>query len=492
MAAPDRDRQKRLREEIRKTSRNEFILKEMKRLGLWPEDQEEPKLTEALIKRKGELSREIHELAKKNQKYQNKEATLNRIKKERLLKSREQQKLNKQKKKEEREAKLHARAEEMKRDITYIGKRYSHQLKDKECDLDRLAQNNLPPTKSLEELAQLLNVTVNDLRFLSYDRRLNKISHYVSYGIKKKSGGVRKISAPKPKLKFVQRAILDNLLSKLNPSKYAHGFVPNKSIVTNALPHIGSSIIINMDLKDFFPSIDYKRVYGFFKSLGYSPQISTVLALICTIPDEQPILVHGQKWHINNGHRTLPQGAPTSPMITNLICRKMDRRMAGIANKLGFTYTRYADDMTFSGPKSSRANIQKLKWQTHSVIKDEDLQLHPDKTKVMPNGHRKEVTGLVVNKNLNVPRKKLKAFRALLFQIEKDGLAGKTWGNPEVDLLYSIEGFAKYIYMVNPEKGKQYLNQVNRIINKHRPKPKGIFGKKKTPQQGSKPWWKFW
>lgn len=495
------ERRKQIREELKKTSRDEFILAEMKRLGMWPDNDGKPQLSEQLIKRRGELHREISELSKRNNRYLNREAELNRYKKERLRKSKEQQKLNKQKRKDQRLAKAQSRKLAMQKDITYLGKRYSHQLHLKESDLDTLAKNHLPITQDVVGLAKVLNVSVNDLRYLSYDRKLNKVSHYQTYGIRKKSGGIRKISAPKSKLRAAQRAILDNILSKLEPSNYAHGFTPGRSILTNALPHIGAGVVINMDLKNFFPTIDYKRVYGFYKKLGFSPQIATVLSLICTIPEEEKIKVHGVEWYLNNGIRHLPQGAPTSPMLTNLICRRLDQRMAGIAKNLGFRYTRYADDMTFSGPASARQNIKKLKWQTLSVIKDEDFILHPDKTHIMPNGHRKEVTGIVVNNKVNIPKKKLKAFRAVLYQIEKDGPQGKYWGDPRVDVLSSIEGFARYIYMVNSEKGKHYLNQVARINKKYKPRPKKIFRKKTSTETNQKndsgktskkPWWKIW
>lgn len=498
------ERRKEIREEIKKSSKEEFILEEMKRLGMWPDNNGKPLLSEHLIKRRGELRREISELSKKNNRYLNRETELNKYKKERLRLSKEKQKLNKQRRKDERLAKAQSRKLAMQKDITYLGKRYSHQLHLKESDLDTLARNHLPITQDITGLSKALNISVSDLRYLSYDRKLNKVSHYQTYGIRKKSGGIRKIAAPKPRLKAAQRAILDNILSKLEPSSYAHGFTPKRSILTNALPHIGAGVVVNMDLKNFFPTIDYKRVYGFYKKLGFSPQIATVLSLICTIPEEEKIKVHGVEWNLNRGTRHLPQGAPTSPMLTNLICRRMDHRMAGIAKNLGFRYTRYADDMTFSGPASARANIKKLKWQTLSVIKDEDFVLHPDKTHIMPNGHRKEVTGIVVNNKINIPRKKLKAFRATLYQIEKDGPIGKSWGDPSVDVLSSIEGYARYIYMVNSDKGKQYLAQVKRIKNKYDPKPKKLFRKKTSTtntnsgnngSNGSaskKPWWKLW
>ncbi|MEL6989339.1 MAG: reverse transcriptase domain-containing protein, partial [Bacteroidota bacterium] len=266
------ERRKQIREEIKKTSRQAFIMKEMKRLGFWPNTKDKPTLQEQLIERRTTLQQEIRELSKKNNRYENREAALNQYKKERLRKSKEQQKLNKQKRKEAHEAKQVQRREAMGKDIHYLGKRYSHLLKETQCDQDALAKNQLGHIHDVASLSNALGISVYDLRFLAYDRKLSKHSHYITYGIKKKSGGIRKISAPKPKLKKVQRAILENILYKMLPSKYAHGFVKDKSIVSNALPHMGSSIVINMDLQDFFPTIDYPRVFGFFKSIGFSPQ----------------------------------------------------------------------------------------------------------------------------------------------------------------------------------------------------------------------------
>ena len=484
------ERRAALRAEIRKTSRDEFILKEMKRMGIWPNDQDKPTVQEAIIKRRSELREEIRDLNKKNKRYENREAELNKYKKNRLKQSREKQKLNKQKRADDREAKKVARREALGEDINYLGKRFSAQLKEKQCDADLLAKNNLGHITDVATLSEALKISVYDLRFLSFSRKLSKHCHYTSFGIKKKNGDIRKISAPKPKLKSAQRAILDSILYKMQPSTHAHGFLNNKSIVTNAKPHVSASVVVNMDLKDFFPTLDYPRVFGFFKKVGFSPQLSTILALICTIPDHEQLKVHGEIRYLNQDSRRLPQGAATSPMLTNLICRRMDSRLAGIAKSLGFTFTRYADDLTFSGPTSCRKNINKLMWQVRSVIKDEDFKIHPDKTHVMVDGHRKEVTGIVVNDKLNISRKKLKAFKAVLFQIEKDGPNGKTWGDPQVDLFSSIEGFARYVHMVNPEKGKEFISRVAAITKKHNPRPKKNF--RRPSGDSDKPWWKFW
>ena len=484
------DRKAQIRKEINETSRQEFILKEMKRFGFWPDDEAEPHITETYIKRRSELSREVRELSKQNKAFLDKAAVLNKHKKERMKRSREKQKETKARREAERLAKKELWKDKQSKDIIFLGKKYSALLKNKTNNLEALQKNGLPKIANVEDLAKVLDTSVSELRFLAYHRFVSKISHYIRYAIPKKSGGVRNISAPMPRLKSVQRAILDQLLSKVSISEFAHGFASEKSIVSNAKPHLKADIVVNMDLKDFFPTLNYKRILGLIKKLGFSDQIAIILSLICTEPIEEKVKIDGEIFFINEGERLLPQGAPTSPMLTNIICYRMDQRMAGIARKLGFTFTRYADDMTFSGSEETRKNLKKLIWQTRAVIKDEGFNIHPDKTRIMANGNRKEVTGIVVNEKASVPRAKMKAFRALLFQIEKDGPNGKKWGDSS-DLMASIMGFARYVYMVDPVKGKKYLQQVNAIHHKYAPKK--LKSKKRKDSAGDKkPWWKFW
>ena len=488
----DNKRRQEIRKEIQKSSREEFILKEMKRLGFWPSSKNKPSLEEQFIQRRNELGKEIRELSKTDRAFQNKEAVLLKHKKERMLQSREKQKANKQKKIDQRIARENSRKNKLGKDIFYLGNANTKILKEKEVDEQKLKKKGLPSIASVDQLAKLLDTSVKELRFLSFQRKLSKHSHYVRYGIKKKTGGIRKISAPKPRLKKVQRAILDKILAKQNCSVYAHGFLPSKSIVTNAKPHIGADILINMDLENFFPTLNYKRVFGLFKGMGFSKQLATILSHIATEPEEKLIKVHGQKMYLYEGERYLPQGAPTSPMITNLICRRMDQRLAGVAKKLGFKYTRYADDLSFSSSNAQKGQVNKLVWQVRAVIKNEQFKINKNKTQIMRNGHRKEVTGIVVNEKCSISRKKMKAFRATLYQIEKEGLAGKTWGQ-STDVLNSIEGFARYVNMVDKEKGKKLLAQVEKLNNQYRPKSKGILGKLlRKKDNGSKPWWKIW
>jgi len=140
--------------------------------------------------------------------------------------------------------------------------------------------------------------------------------------------------------------------------------------------------------------------------------------------------------------------------------------MLGAAKKLGFTFTRYADDCTFSCAEADKPNVGKMLWIARRIVKEEGFIMHPDKLKIMHKGRHQEVTGIVVNEKLNVSRKDLKNFRALLFQIERDGFAGKSWNNSP-NLPECIQGYANFVMMVNPLKGKVLKGQVRRILKKY-------------------------
>jgi hypothetical protein len=190
----------------------------------------------------------------------------------------------------------------------------------------------------------------------------------------------------------------------------------------------------------------------------------------------------GQRYFVAQGARRLPQGAPTSPALTNLLCRRLDRRLQGAARKLGFTYTRYADDLTFSAPRAGgNADVGKLLRLVRLVVTKEGFAPHPDKTRVLRRGRQQEVTGVVVNDKPGVDRETLRRFRALLHQLEKSGPEGKQW-NGSTDVIASAVGFANYLAMVDPAKGKAFQQKARALEQKYgRKTPQVRWSKKVEP-----------
>ena len=244
--------------------------------------------------------------------------------------------------------------------------------------------------------------------------------------------------------------------------------------MTNARPHLSSDVVVNVDLSDFFPTVSYKRVKGLFRCLGYSESAATVFSLLCTEPETVPVELDGVTYHVALGQRFLPQGAPSSPALTNLICRRMDRRLTGVADKLQYTYTRYADDLTFSASGPAAQHVGRLLRQVRWVVEKEGFAVHPDKTRVLRRSRRQEVTGVVVNgEKPSIERAVLRRFRAVLYQIEKDGPEGKRWGaGGDVNVVSSVYGYASYVHMVDPDKGGPLLKRAEALVGRYgRPQP---------------------
>ncbi len=453
-----------LYEMIRNSSREEFILNEMKRLGFWNTEGGLPKLSEELIKKKGAANREMQDLLKKKRIWQNKEKLLKEMRKKRMAEAKARRTETKAKRERIRAEKAEAWKQKQENDIIYLGEGVSAGLNEKESDKNKLKALGLPVYSDVKELASSMNLTLGKIRYLSYHRKVSKTSHYKRFRIKKKTGGERIISAPMLHLKNAQHWILENVLYKINVDENAHGFVPQRSILTNAEKHVGNEFLVNIDLKDFFPSLNFKRVKGLFVAMGYSEQIATIFSLMCTEPEMDEVELDGENYFVARGERILPQGAPTSPAITNLVCHRLDKRMKGLAKKFGFTYSRYADDMTFSKAAADEDGFKKLMWAVRQIVKDENFTIHPDKVHIMRKGSRREVTGIVVNEKLSVSRKKLKNFRAVLHKIEKTrSLDGINWGKGSP--MNAIFGFANFVRMVDPEKGNVLMDKVKELFS---------------------------
>ncbi|HYE18850.1 MAG TPA: reverse transcriptase family protein [Tepidisphaeraceae bacterium] len=345
--------------------------------------------------------------------------------------------------------------------ITHLGEGVSGGLAFNLSDAPLLASRSLPVLHDAAQLAAAIRIPLATLRWLTYHRRGATLVHYHRYDVAKKTGKARSISAPKPALKGAQAWVLEHVLSRVPAEPQVHGFVPGRSIVSNAAPHVGRAVVINLDLKDFFPSITFRRVKGVFEALGYSEQVATVLALLCTEPPRVPAEVRGKRYHVALGERVLPQGASTSPAITNLLCRKLDKRLTGLAARLGFTYTRYADDLTFSSDDTSRINW--LFRGVRMILKAEGLTEHADKTHVMRRSGRQEVTGVTVNARTTLGRDEARELRATLHNAAKHGLESQNREKRPNFAAY-LRGRVAFASMVDPVRAPQWQSKLRAAL----------------------------
>ncbi|WP_437613037.1 reverse transcriptase family protein [Sorangium sp. So ce834] len=347
---------------------------------------------------------------------------------------------------------------------------------------ERARSRGLPDLPSAGELASALGLTIPRLRWLAYHREVDTGTHYRRWLIPKRDGSARAISSPKRELKRAQRWALRNLFERLPVHAAAHGFLASRSIVTNAAAHAGADTIVKIDIKDFFPTITWRRVRGLLRKAGVAEGPATLVALLATEAPREVVQFRGQTLHVATGPRVLPQGAPSSPAITNAICLRLDRRVSGLARKLGFRYTRYADDLTFSfrapeapeapglaGAARPRAPVGALLRGVREILSAEGFRLHPGKTVVMRKGSRQKVTGLVVNgageaaPAARVPRERVRALRAAIRNREL-GRPGKG------ETLAQLKGLAAFVYMTDPVRGRAFLGRIE-ALERNQPAP---------------------
>jgi retron-type reverse transcriptase len=281
-------------------------------------------------------------------------------------------------------------------------------------------------------------------------------SPYVAFEIPKHGGGTRTIHAPRAALKAIQRTILKEILAPLALHPACHGFVAGRSTVTNARPHLKAAVVLKTDLRDFFPSVHYRRVLGFFEThCGYHAPVASLLARLTT---HRAKLADGRvAWP-----GVLPQGAPTSPALANLICRRLDERLSGLARRVGAVYTRYADDLTFSFPSPPEVRLGRFFWWVDQICQQEGFAEHNGKRRIMRPKGQQRVTGLVVNETLSVPRAARRRFRAILANCRRHGIASQARGRE--DFADYLRGFAAYVAMVQPELGRKLVDEVRALL----------------------------
>ncbi|QDU39073.1 Reverse transcriptase (RNA-dependent DNA polymerase) [Maioricimonas rarisocia] len=325
-------------------------------------------------------------------------------------------------------------------------------IRDLLADEEQLERHRLPSWQTESDLADALGLTMGQLRHYSIHRESETARHYVQFAIPKRNGRQRIIMAPKTRLKGIQRQLNEQLVQRLPVSPHAHGFRKGRSVRTGAEPHVGRKVLLKMDLKDFFPSVTFGRVRGLLISLGYSYPIATTLAVLMTEAERQPVQLEDRLVHVPVGHRYCVQGAPTSPGLCNAICLRMDRRLAGLARKYGWSYTRYADDLTFSGDdESALCDIRRLARQ---ICRDEGFEVHPEKTRVMRQGRKQTVTGVTVNEVAGLSRKERRRLRAAIHRLKHPSP-----DRPASMTESQVRGHLAWLHMLNPEQAERLREQ---------------------------------
>lgn len=302
------------------------------------------------------------------------------------------------------------------------------------------------------------------MKHLNYYCNPNNAFHrYRQFAIKKKSGGTRTITAPRNRSFMMMLQAVNEIFKAIyTPSDYAMGFTEGRSVVNNASVHKGQNYIFNIDLKDFFPSIEQPRVWKRLqlKPFNFPKPIANLLAGLCAMRMQKED-ENGQKQY----KYVLPQGAPTSPIITNMICDNLDRRLAGLARRFGLRYTRYADDITFSSMHYVYAPKGDFRTELQRIISEQGFVINTDKTRLQKIGARQEVTGIIVSQKLNVMQKYVRDIRNLLYIWDRYGYSvalskflpkyTKEKGhvkNRKADFTNVIDGKLMYLKMV---KGKE-------------------------------------
>lgn len=338
--------------------------------------------------------------------------------------------------------------------------------------------------RTKEDLLSLLNVVkeiiyqdkahpfkMNQLNW--YSNPASSKKRYKQFKIAKKTGGERIINAPVSGLKAIQKCLAIILQCIFEPHKAAMGFVPGKSIVDNARIHQGSIYVYNIDLKDFFPSVEQARVWACFQLkpfnlTGGRSHFANIIASVCCMETEQT------REHSKTGKITpvnvLPQGAPTSPVVTNIVCQKLDFLLTAVAKRFNLKYSRYADDITFSSAHNVYKTDSTFINELNRIIAEQRFVIKESKTRLQKEGYRQEVTGLLVNEKVNVQKRYIKQLRMWLYYWERYGydraynffikqyMAGKTSpvkGKPDMGNV--IAGKLEYLKMVKSVENERYL-----------------------------------
>ncbi len=445
------------RARIAQIGKQNFVREEMLRLGFVNKmlsDEERARIQEFLDRaypRLRELRKDLAEIRRQIDGINDIESLLKEVRRERIERVKREREERKVRRADEQTRRRQQLAEEMRKTPRFLGHGVSAHLTFEGGNSIELTARGLPAPENLEQLSELMQLNAGEVLWLSYERAATTVDHYTRFEIPKRSGGRRLISSPKPKLRAAQSWIAKNILDLLPPSRYAMAFRPGTSIVDNASPHLYAAIVVKLDLKDFFPSIGFTRVRGYFEYIGFNPGIATILALISTDAPRVKLTLDGATKYIAMGERGLPQGACTSPALANLIASPLDGRLAGLCRALESTwiYTRYADDLTFSC-RDENADVGRLLNAVAKIVGDEAFRINGAKTAVMRAPGRQVVTGLLVGDEIRLSRRDLRRLRAFLHRCEKYGIEAVSREIGK-NALSVARGHLAYVTMVMPE-----------------------------------------
>lgn len=305
-----------------------------------------------------------------------------------------------------------------------------------------LYDKGLPIIFNREHFSQLVGYN------LEYIHRMSNspIHFYRTFSIRKSSGKLREISEPLPDLKSIQKWILTEILNNIPVSAFAKAYTTGRSIKENARFHKKQNFVLNVDVKNFFPSIPFYKIKELFKEMGYTNDVSLLLSNMCCLEN------------------CLPQGAPTSPALSNIVCLNLDKKLSTLAINHKLRFTRYADDITFSGKELPHKLINKIK----SILLSENLIINKEKTRIQRRNNRQEVTGIVVNEKLQVPRSMRHKLRQEIYYIKKYGVNSHLGRINETRKNYinHLMGIANYILFINPTdvQARQQLAYLRKIF----------------------------